>query len=140
MNTWTQALSNVNTKVSWKVKESDKKYILQGFGDLADPDYNGGYKSGLHKPLEFDCLEQALWYLEKWAVDIYYDLDFGAQKDMKLDPEDDRVTITEVLSNGDEKVVWHFSGWHWDAKEFGLEQGKFLGHKKSVYSEAMEDY
>lgn len=106
------------------------KYIMQGFGDLDDPTYNDGYKAGLHNPLEFESLAAALWFLETWAVEIS-----DGEKELKLDPEDDRVLIWEVLPDGHRKVVWHFSGWHWDADEFGLPQGKFLGHKKSVYEE-----
>lgn len=120
------------------VKEAQKrpvKYILQGFGDLADPGCNGGYKAGLHDPLTFSSLSAALWFLEKWTIEI-----IGEEREYKLDPEDDRVLIWEVVASGHKKVVWHFSGWHWDAEEFGLEQGKFLGHEKSVYSETMEDY
>lgn len=49
------------------------------------------------------------------------------------DPEDDRILIWEVLPSGHKKVVWHFSGWHWDADEFGLPQGKLPGDERSLY-------
>ena len=48
------------------------------------------------------------------------------------DPEDDRILVWEVLPSGHKKVVWHFSGWHWDADEFGLPQGCYLGDTQSV--------
>lgn len=137
---------DMSPAAQWLVKEAQKrpvKYILQGFGDLADPKYNGGYKAGLHEPLEFESFNAALWFLEQWATEVGVSQMDGIAyefRELKLDPEDDRVTIIEVLSSGHKQVVWHFSGWHWDADEFGLEQGKFLGHEKSVYSETMEDY
>jgi len=126
-------MTHCAAKLQFVVAEVEKektKYVLQGFGDLDDPDYNGGYKAGLHKPLDFPTLNDALWFLEIWAVEIS-----DGDKTLKLDPEDDRVLIWEVLPDGHKKVVWHFSGWQWDAEEFGLEQGCFLGHKESVYSE-----
>lgn len=117
------------------VKKGGTMYILQGFGDLEDPHYNGGYKAGLDKPLSFHSLNEALWFLEGWAVEIDDD-----ERVLKLDPEDDRVLIWKVASDGQRKVVWHFSGWHWNAEQFGIEQGAFIGHEKSVYSECMENY
>lgn len=50
------------------------------------------------------------------------------------DPEDDRILIWEVLPTGHKKVVWHFSGWHWDADEFGLEQGCLADDEESLYA------
>ena len=88
-------------------------YIIVGMGDL----------NFIHC---FPSVEHALDWLQKtheW-----------------IDPEDDRVLIWEVLSSGHKKVVWHFSGWHWSYDEFdGLEQGKYIGHERSVYEEMMED-
>ncbi len=111
-------------------------YEMQGYGDLADPTYNGGYKAGLHKPLSFPTLGAALWYLEKWATTVDEDGEVGSL----LDPEDDKVEIHEV--NGRErKLVWCCFGWHWWSEwDSGVEQGCYLGHSKSVYSELMEDY
>ena len=109
-------------------------YEMQGYGDLADPTYNGGYKAGLHKPLLFPTLNAALCFLERWA-DTY---DEDGVVSSLLDPEDDKVEIHEV--NGKErKLVWAMWGWHWDLWDV-IEQGKYLGHAKSVYSELMEDF
>lgn len=55
------------------------------------------------------------------------------------DPEDDRILVWEILETGHAKVVWHFSGWHWDANEFNLPQGKLPGHEKSLYEIACFD-
>jgi hypothetical protein len=49
------------------------------------------------------------------------------------DPEDDRLLVWEVLPSGHRKVVWHFSGWHWDQSEYG-EQGTLPGDGRSLYS------
>ncbi len=101
-------------------------YIFEGFGDLDSVDYNGGFKAGLHEPLGFPSLHDALTWLEKWAID-----DEGW---IVLDPEDDKVLLWEVLPSGHKKVVWGFFGWHWDQETY--EQGHFEGHEKAVYTEA----
>ncbi len=109
-------------------------FVLQGYGDLADPTYNGGYKAGLHKPLTFPTLNVALWYLEKWAITV----DEDGEVSNLIDPEDDKVEIHEV-SGTKRKLVWCCFGWHYDMWNV-IEQGKYLGHAKSVYEELMEDY
>jgi len=112
-------------------------YVIEGLGDLGDSSYNDGYKRGLHAPLPFLTLETALAFIEAWNEDKNED----GENVGKLDPEDDRVLIWEVLSTGHKKAVWHFSGWHWDADEFsGLDQGKFAGHARSVYDELLAEY
>ncbi len=112
-------------------------FVLQGYGDLADPTYNGGYKAGLHKSLSFPSLATALWYLETWATTV----DEDGEVSSLIDPEDDKVEIHEV-KDGKRKLVWCCFGWHygsmWDNHK--IEQGHYLGHSKSVYSELMEDY
>jgi hypothetical protein len=118
-------------------------YEMQGYGDLADPEYNGGYKKGLHNPLPFPSLTEAVWYLEKWANYTETDNEDGEPVNVGLhsllDPEDDKVEIHEV--NGKKrKLVWIMFGWHYDMWHCGVEQGKFIGHAKSVYEEIMEDY
>ncbi len=110
-------------------------YVLQGYGDLADPTYNGGYKAGLHNPLPFPTLAAALLFLERWA-DTY---DEDGVVSSLLDPEDDKVEIHEV-KDGKRKLVWVCFGWHYPDLWNVIEQGKYLGHAKSVYSELMEDY
>jgi hypothetical protein len=56
------------------------------------------------------------------------------------DPEDDRILIWEVLPSGHKKVVWHFSGWHWDANEFyELEQGCYINEERCVYAISNDD-
>lgn len=51
------------------------------------------------------------------------------------DPEDDRILIWHVLPSGHKKVVWHFSGWHWNPDEFyELGQGKLPNDEKSLYA------
>lgn len=55
------------------------------------------------------------------------------------DPEDDRILVWEILPTGHRKVVWHFSGWHWNADEFGIDQGSLTGDARSLYQMANED-
>lgn len=82
----------------------------------------------LHGTDEFSSLEEALDWIESHVFP---------------DPEDDRIVIWEVLDSGHRKVVWHFSGWHWDSNGGDLvggplAQGKLRGHSKSYYDEVME--
>ena len=103
---------------------SDKTdYIAEGMGDIRIPVKN------------FDTLESALIFLESLG-----ERDEDGKYIPAFDPEDDRVLVWEILPSGHKKVVWHFSGWHWDSEEFGFPQGAFIGHEKDVYSECMEDY
>lgn len=71
----------------------------------------------------FPSLEDALEFLEEYA---------------EPDVEDDRILIWEVLEAGHRKVVWHFSGWHFNPDEYG-EQGKLPGHDRSLYEEQMDE-
>ena len=110
-------------------------FVMQGYGDLADPEYNGGYKAGLHKSLTFPTLDAALWHLEKWSIAV----DDEGEVSNLLDPEDDKVEIYEV-KGGKRKLVWICFGWHYDMWHCGVDQGHYLGHAKSVYGELMEVY
>lgn len=61
------------------------------------------------------------------------------------DPEDDRIVIYAATANEPLKVVWHFSGWHWDGDAADLvggplKQGKLPNYDKSLYDICMEDY
>lgn len=98
-------------------------YILEAHGDIGDPNYGRGYK--FLRACSFRSLDEALIFLEENFAD-------------KLDPEDDRVLVWEVLPSGHKRVVWHFSGWHWEFDEFNaLPQGCFVGHPDSVYAELL---
>ena len=60
------------------------------------------------------------------------------------DPEDDRILIWEINEDGSSRVVWHFSGWHWDFEagdvvKGGLPQGRLPGDKEPLYAIAIED-
>jgi len=54
------------------------------------------------------------------------------------DPEDDRILIWEITDTGHRKVVWHFSGWHWNANEYGLPQGTLPGDDVCLIALALE--
>jgi len=105
---------------------SDKtEYIIERLGDI----------SGL---TIHNSLEEALEQLEK-----EYPLEYNGKGEIYRetpDPEDDRILIWEVLPSGHKKVVWHFSGWHWDSEEFyNLEQGKLPSDTRSLYHIALDD-
>ena len=53
------------------------------------------------------------------------------------DPEDDRILVWEILPTGHKKVVEHFSGWHWNADEFGIEQMTLPGDDAPLINLAM---
>lgn len=100
-------------------------YVVEQFGDIAGKD-------------EFPTLRESLEFVERICTNLAlenYDWDEDAWiKDggfPSCDPEDNRITIKK-----DGKVIWHFSGWHWDGDEFGIPQGKLLGHTKSLYEES----
>ena len=95
-------------------------YSMEGQGDLP--------RKGFCPPV-FSGLKVALIWLENWCC----------SSEEGLNPEDDRVVVWKEDAGSPRKVVWHFSGWHWDEDEFDLPQGCFLGHEKSVYEEVMED-
>ncbi len=96
-------------------------YIIERMGDISG--------KSIH-----NSLTDALLYLDK---------EFPKDEDgyrYSPDPEDDRILIWEVLDTGHRKVVWHFSGWHWDFSAedvigVGLEQGKLLGDTNCLYDE-----
>ena len=112
-------------------KDIGKRYIMRGFGDLEDTNYNGGFKAGLHLERSFWTLEEALWWLDLWGVTE------------KFDCEDDRIVVWEALPSGHRKPVWHCSGWHWNFDEVDgikLEQGALNDDEESLYSRLMRDY
>lgn len=95
-------------------------YVIERLGDI----------SGL---TIHDTLEEALKQLE-----AEYPIIDGIRE--WTDPEDNRILVWEILPSGHKKVVWHFSGWHWDADEFyELDQGKLGNDIESLYSIACKD-
>jgi len=97
-------------------------YIVELLGDLARDSEEDGRKD----IQSFSSLEEALLYIRneiKWA-----------------DPEDDRILVWEVLPSGHKKVMWHFSGWHWNADEFHeLDQGVLPGDEQPFYTRMLRD-
>lgn len=93
------------------------KYTVEQLGDLLGED-------------TFNTFDEALDFVAKITKDE------ESETGHSTDPEDNRILIWEVLDTGHKKVVWHFSGWHWDENEFDLPQGKLRGHEKSLYEES----
>lgn len=99
------------------------KYRVERLGDIKGDTYH-------------PSLDNALWQIAR-----EYPLDKTGEFYRETpDPEDDRILIWEILDSGHAKVVWHFSGWHWDAEEFGLPQGKLPGDEEDLYTLALRDY
>jgi len=93
------------------------KYIVEQLGDISGLDGFGSF-------------DEALEFVGEITKD-------DSPNGHSTDPEDNRILIWEVSDSEHKKVVWHFSGWHWDADEFGLPQGKLKGHEKSLYEESI---
>ena len=96
-----------------------KHYVVEVDGNLSAP------------RRKFNTLAKALAFIE--------------EKYPSPDPEDNRILIWEVLTTGHRKVVWHFSGWHWnqdcsDVAWKKLPQGSLFGYRKSLYADVMENY
>ena len=103
-------LERLSGKTSGKTE-----YVVERLGDITG--------LSLH-----DNLEQALVQIESECP-----MDDGER--IAPDPEDDRILVWEVLPGGHKKVVWHFSGWHWDSSEFyELEQGSLPSDPRNLYS------
>lgn len=105
----------MNNKEPAEIRYSEPRYMIECLGDIEDKQ-------------TFATLDLALHYLK----DTY-----GYP-----DPEDDRMLIWEILPSGHMKVIWHFSGWHWNGEEFGvppLRQGSYIGEDKSVYEISSTD-
>lgn len=81
-----------------------------------------------------DTLEAALAAL---ALEYPINAETGART--TPDPEDDRILIWEILPTSHKKVVWHFSGWHFDVDEYGLEQGSLPADSRPLYQIACEE-
>ena len=108
------------------------KYMIERLGDIDGKTFHNSLDEALTQlekeyPLRFEKTNGWGDPLNKWVR-------------MTPDIEDDRILIWEILPSNHSKVVWHFSGWHWDCDEFGLPQGKLPKDKKSLYELGGEDY
>jgi hypothetical protein len=104
-------------------------YVIERLGDLDD---NTDHKS-LDAAFAYLCLE--------YPIEDH--TDFGGETTegrSTPDPEHDRILIWEILPSGHKKVLEHFSGWHWNADEFGIPQMTLPGDEKPLIDLAMQDY
>jgi hypothetical protein len=91
-------------------------FIVERLGDIDGLSKHASLDAALaHLSTEFSCNEDGI---------------------RDIDTEDDRLLVWEVLPSGHKKVVWQFSGDHWDAYEFGIEQGALPGDGRSLYDAA----
>ncbi len=75
----------------------------------------------------FATLDQALAYLKE---------KYGDDENLPC-PEHDQILVWEVLPSGHRKIVWHFSGWHYNPDYYTtLPQGKLPGDEMSLYGRA----
>lgn len=96
--------------------DEETVFIVERLGDIDGLTKHHSLEQALnHLSSEFSCNEEGI---------------------RDIDTEDDRLLIWEVLTSGHKKVVWQFSGDHWDAEEFGLEQGSLPGDGRSLYEAA----
>lgn len=108
-------------------KPSDRTdYIIEVEGDLA---------SHLQFAEAFSTLDAAL---EALAAGLVVKEEDGNTY-LDFDPENDRITVWEVLPSGHRKAVWSAWGWHYIPSYYGLEQGKLPGYEQSLYDKACED-
>lgn len=105
------------------------QYMIELLGDLRGKHFRS-------------TIEEALRFIEQKVCAPEVDEEDERTRYQGPDIEDDRILVWEVQPNGNKKVVWHFSGWHWASYEddpgdeaYGLEQGKLLGHEKTLYEE-----
>ena len=112
--------------------DGGNRYVIEFLGDL-----EGDWDNSIH-----ESLDRALEGLSAlYPVDTYEEHGVGLPEERRQtpDPEDDRILIWEVLQSGHRKVVWHFSGWHFDQEEYGP-QGTLPGDGNTLYALAMAEY
>lgn len=110
------------------------RYVINLFGDILDT------RKDQNKETQraFPSLEDALvWIREEFTSTTEYQCDPGYVEFHGPDPEDDRITVSEIRDDGSMIVVWHFSGWHFDAEEFGIPQGCLPGDNISLYEKTL---
>ena len=107
----------------------DTVYVIERLGDLEG--------ETVHESLDAAFAYLALEYPIEMQTDWGEEVGEGRSTP---DPEDDRILIWEILPTGHKKVVGHFSGWHWNAEEFGLPQMTLPGDEDTLYAIAMKNY
>lgn len=120
------------------------EYLIERLGDISGKTYHHSLDEALAQlrkeyPKLID-MREAIAHIVADAIIAYlkeHNVDLDEIPNTP-DPEDDRILIWEIQSDGQAKVVWHFSGWHWNADEFDLPQGTLPGDNISLYELASD--
>jgi len=108
-------------KLALSGKPADStRYVIERLGDIRGETIHGSFD---------DAIKQIC---REYPISADED---GEVRRRTPDQEDDRILIWEILPSGHRKVVWHFSGWHWDGEEYG-DQGALPGDANSLYGMA----
>lgn len=114
-------------------------YIIECFGDLA--------RDNVLAKTACSSLSEALALIARTFPGWQPEAPLSGVDNLTLypDPEDDRIVVWYALAGTPVKVVWHFSGWHWEHQAEDLEggplpQGILPGDDCSMYEIAMKGY
>ncbi len=121
-------------------------YVIERLGDISGKTYHPSLEEALAQlkkeyPRQEDIIASLIDIVGTEKVEAVFkylkntlNIDQYIPERQTPDPEDDRILIWEAQPDGSEKVVWHFSGWHWNTDEFGLPQGTLPGDDKPLYT------
>jgi len=131
------------------------KYMIERLGDISGKTFHNTHAEAFAQlEKEYPELENTKGFHQidklvkqgktKEIMELYWGSnleDFSPTRETP-DPEDDRILIWEITNEGHSKVIWHFSGWHWDSDcsdlvDGGLPQGKLPNATESLYKLAI---
>lgn len=117
--------------LSGQEHDGGNRYVIEFLGDL-----EGQWDPSIHESL-VDALSGlcTLYPISRYEENGVGEPEYRRETP---DPEDDQILVWEVLPSGHRKVVWHFSGWHFDESAFGT-QGTLPGDERTLYELAMAD-
>ena len=104
-------------------------YVIERLGDIDG--------ATVHESLDAAFAYLVLEYPIEMQINFCDEISEGRSTP---DLEDDRILIWEILPSGHKKVVEHFSGGHWNADEFGIDQMTLPGDSQSLMAIAVARY